>query len=287
LNGTVSSIRVVSEVTVPEEETARRAWNDVPGIPLDVSRESWRFDEEAVFMEGEGIERIVRPGNSTYVFNRNPLQVENTLTFVLSEVDEASGDQREDVFPVMESLTFGVTTVPVDNILINSLPEDPYELQTRRFAGKWFVAADVVPSPVTAGRKLSIKRNLNGITLKSGVKTIQIIIPIDATKIIFPFFYFSGRVRKIDVMSAANMTALSEENPRSRTRSETSSTDHASTCVICLTNQNDRCILPCGHVCLCGDCADRFLSRDASNGSTERCPTCRGMIESIIRVFLP
>ena len=40
-------------------------------------------------------------------------------------------------------------------------------------------------------------------------------------------------------------------------------------CVVCRTNPREIILLPCGHVCLCEDCAD-----DINND----CPICRALI---------
>lgn len=45
-----------------------------------------------------------------------------------------------------------------------------------------------------------------------------------------------------------------------------------STCVICLGRTPTVVHIPCGHVCLCDDCADAFKDNI--------CPICKGTIES-------
>ena len=279
----------MSEVTpVVPEETQGRAWNDVPGIPVDISLSPWRFNPEVIAMKGEGIERKVAPGNHTYFFNKNPFQVNNTLTFVVSDVDEETVEDAQDSLSTA-SMTFGLTSLQVDNILIESLPEDPFELVSRRFANNWFVSPDLIPTPVVSGRQLSIKRNLNGITLKSGVRNIQVIIPMDSARIVYPFFYFSGRVRKINVVSDTHdslesMPSLLRSLPSaegSRTRS-----DESSLCSVCLTNPRDQCVLPCSHVCLCGNCAETIMSGTLDDTfSRPKCPICRVPIERVMRLY--
>eukprot|EP01012_Entosiphon_sulcatum_P040030 TRINITY_DN5365_c0_g1_i1.p1 TRINITY_DN5365_c0_g1~~TRINITY_DN5365_c0_g1_i1.p1 ORF type:complete len:355 (-),score=25.35 TRINITY_DN5365_c0_g1_i1:360-1424(-) len=49
------------------------------------------------------------------------------------------------------------------------------------------------------------------------------------------------------------------------------------TCVICLANDRDTTVMPCRHMCLCGECAD-VLRRQ-----TNKCPICRTVIERLIR----
>merc|ERR1711974_29114 len=42
-----------------------------------------------------------------------------------------------------------------------------------------------------------------------------------------------------------------------------------SECVICMTDKPTTTLLPCRHMCLCGECAGLFRTR------TEKCPICR------------
>lgn len=47
-------------------------------------------------------------------------------------------------------------------------------------------------------------------------------------------------------------------------------------CDICLSNQKTHACLPCGHKCLCSDCAVEI---------SDRCPICNTLIINIIRIF--
>jgi len=47
-------------------------------------------------------------------------------------------------------------------------------------------------------------------------------------------------------------------------------------CDICLSNQKTHACLPCGHKCLCSDCAYQI---------TNRCPICNNLITNVIRIF--
>ena len=46
-------------------------------------------------------------------------------------------------------------------------------------------------------------------------------------------------------------------------------------CVICLDEKATHAIVPCGHQCLCPDCA----------GFVDKCPMCRVAKQSVIRIF--
>ena len=52
------------------------------------------------------------------------------------------------------------------------------------------------------------------------------------------------------------------------------------TCVVCLEAKADTVILPCRHAQFCHGCAATLSSR------SQPCPTCRGRIESTLRIFL-
>lgn len=52
--------------------------------------------------------------------------------------------------------------------------------------------------------------------------------------------------------------------------------DDANVCVVCLTNPKDTVIIPCRHMCLCGECA--AVLRQQSN----KCPICRQTIDRLM-----
>ena len=47
-------------------------------------------------------------------------------------------------------------------------------------------------------------------------------------------------------------------------------------CNVCLSNKKNYACVPCGHLCLCGEC---------SNKITDKCPICNNEITSIIKIF--
>jgi len=52
-------------------------------------------------------------------------------------------------------------------------------------------------------------------------------------------------------------------------------------CVVCLTNNREVIVLPCGHVCLCADCMILINQQEQRN-----CPVCRQQIVNIARAFV-
>ena len=51
-------------------------------------------------------------------------------------------------------------------------------------------------------------------------------------------------------------------------------------CVICMDADSTHVNVPCGHACLCQDCAELLDSK-----KTRECPTCRGPVSMRMRVF--
>lgn len=50
-------------------------------------------------------------------------------------------------------------------------------------------------------------------------------------------------------------------------------------CVVCFENAIDTCLVPCGHIAVCSQCADRIV-REQRN---QPCPICRTSITSVVR----
>lgn len=65
-----------------------------------------------------------------------------------------------------------------------------------------------------------------------------------------------------------NINEVKDNNEELRSRYE---------CVICLSNERNHVIVPCYHLCCCFICSTQIQ---------DRCPLCRGQINSIQRVFL-
>lgn len=51
-----------------------------------------------------------------------------------------------------------------------------------------------------------------------------------------------------------------------------------SECSVCLTEEKDTVIMPCGHLCCCGECGKSLVKHKHT------CPVCRGHISSLIPI---
>lgn len=56
------------------------------------------------------------------------------------------------------------------------------------------------------------------------------------------------------------------------------SLDDNNLCVICMLNECDTLLLPCRHLCLCAECADRLRIR------SNKCPVCRQLVEWMLQI---
>jgi hypothetical protein len=53
-------------------------------------------------------------------------------------------------------------------------------------------------------------------------------------------------------------------------------TEESKECLVCLSEQRNTIIMPCGHMCVCLDCGEALRSRK------HNCPICRGLIGSLV-----
>ena len=246
LNGRVTLMRIVDKVT-PVELLLRPS---VRHLSIDVSRESWKYNEDEVSVDKDVIAKNTS-STAPFILNRTPMQVNNTLTFVVSgvkEQDDEDVDSDDDSSVTYSSassneedetpLTFGMTTIDPENVDIAGLPRDPFDLLARKYAADWYVVPDLLSGfKVTEGPlKLSIKRNMKGVTMKLDANgEIKNILLLDPAKIVYPFFMFSGCVNKITVVPDKDdsQTTVSRAE-RSVSESSASSFTNRSVCRTCL-----------------------------------------------------
>jgi hypothetical protein len=55
------------------------------------------------------------------------------------------------------------------------------------------------------------------------------------------------------------------------------------TCVICLENYSNYILVPCGHLCLCNECAVKLPKDESSN--KQKCPICKSVSDRIIKTY--
>ncbi|TKY54047.1 E3 ubiquitin-protein ligase LUL3 [Spatholobus suberectus] len=72
--------------------------------------------------------------------------------------------------------------------------------------------------------------------------------------------------------------AILEKSNGSSTAADFDDNDPGKECVICMTEPKDTAVLPCRHMCMCGECANAL--RLQSN----KCPICRQPIEELIEI---
>jgi hypothetical protein len=56
--------------------------------------------------------------------------------------------------------------------------------------------------------------------------------------------------------------------------------ESAGECCVCMTEEKNWIFIPCGHACVCKDCAKDIM------GSTRECPLCCAKASGSFQVFL-
>ena len=54
--------------------------------------------------------------------------------------------------------------------------------------------------------------------------------------------------------------------------------DDATICVVCMDNKKDHAVVPCGHRCICGKCADDVQK-------SGKCPMCRSPLNMVMKLW--
>eukprot|EP00871_Galdieria_phlegrea_P005641 jgi/Galph1/6078/GphlegSOOS_G4709.1 len=54
--------------------------------------------------------------------------------------------------------------------------------------------------------------------------------------------------------------------------------ENTNLCIACMLNESDALLLPCRHLCMCAECADRLRFR------SNKCPVCRQVVDWILQV---
>ena len=75
---------------------------------------------------------------------------------------------------------------------------------------------------------------------------------------------------QLQVESAARMEAEKEAAKKAEEKAE---------CVICMDASSSHLLVPCGHYCLCKECAESKLNPG------DPCPVCRVSVQSVVEVF--
>lgn len=79
------------------------------------------------------------------------------------------------------------------------------------------------------------------------------------------------RVKAFNLCPVINTTDDMEESLKRKV--------NTSNCIVCFDKSITHAIMPCGHMCLCGD-------EFCMNGCRNKCPICRGKVKKIVQVFV-
>lgn len=95
------------------------------------------------------------------------------------------------------------------------------------------------------------------------------------------------KLLKSDHMSALKELGVNDQQwdklRKSRFSIGPQSNDSDLDCVSCMDEKKNQVVMPCGHLCLCGTCADNLV---AVKGKKAKCPMCETEVQSFLKVYL-
>lgn len=279
LTGCVSAVRILSVAPAVRQPLSLPPQPSVPGLnlrPLDTSYpiDTWISNRNVALENGNHLKRKTTTGCRNYIFNSRAFEIGKSINLQVKEIDPL----------VPGTITFGVTTYAPESVSFNNLPTNSNELITNRFSKNWYLSQDIIES-IRTRQSLSLKRTVDGFTVKTGFKQIRYLFYVDPLLTVYPFFNFNGSVRSIEIVTNSfatfNMTAMARELQSPTRPPPPLPSSSEGKCVICLDAKADHMVSPCKHVALCQSCSAQTMTQ-----SERKCPLCRKTIEIITKIFL-
>ena len=92
---------------------------------------------------------------------------------------------------------------------------------------------------------------------------------------------YNNTSRSSQALKMKPPTVVSTHTKLVDTKTEETRYPSTKSCVVCLEEDVNHVIIPCGHICLCQKCAKSNVLRKMN----KRCPECRGKMEKVYRVY--
>lgn len=255
LDGSATKVKLSGEkLTKPTEPMKQNAMPEasLAGASLDLaSPDSWLLARGIKLTNGF----MVREGDgSRYVICKGTISSGQEHKFTITQIDQSDA--------YYGTITLGLTTTETSKIDFNCLAE-PLSLQGSK---KWNVCCNVLPT-VSLGDEISILVDQEGVHLKSPKSTSLIMASVPPRAHLL--LHFGGKVKAIKWTSPTKESKHQED-------AEPQSQIGTGTCCICLSEPSDHILLPCGHICVCGDCVGTLENR---------CPICTKPVASRQKVY--
>jgi len=93
-------------------------------------------------------------------------------------------------------------------------------------------------------------------------------------------------VHIVNIESSRVEMVTNEEPERQRPLVVTKTDDSTKQCLICSVNEKTHACIPCGHLSLCAECADRLSKEDINGQMTRQCPKCSFRADTFSRIYL-
>ncbi|KAJ3656929.1 hypothetical protein Zmor_015974 [Zophobas morio] len=234
--------------------TAIEAHNSHPNVNAPKATIFHEFSSANVKVSANRVQKL--DDDPGYVFVGAPLQLEKSvLVRFLSD----------------GNLVLGVTSCDPSFLKLEDLPETPDGLFDR---SEYWVVVDDPTWNFQRNDELSYLISTDGeMKIWKNSSLLLKKFHVDTTTKLWGFFVL-GSGKKIEVTISGKNLAPSERKVEKQVRGD-------SRCVICCDNLIEVALYPCGHMCLCADCA----KKQWRGGGDGHCPLCRVGIKDVMKVY--
>ncbi|CAF1043561.1 unnamed protein product [Didymodactylos carnosus] len=224
------------------------------------------------------------------VFLPEPLAVNSAYLFQILYVNNSTTRSTS-------TLQLGLTNVNTTRLQQSDLPRDIDQLINR---SEYWILNDLIKvKPFERNDAYLFTLTSDGIVqISHNSSLLQDFIHIDKTLSLYPFLVLKqdvlairliGKIKNIEKLrarqqelSSSNFSPVSLNRQLSNaSTSETKSIRLPQDCVVCLDRLIDTVLIPCGHLCLCFQCATAM--HDKGN---KTCPICRTTSTLCNRIYL-
>lgn len=214
-----------------------------------------KIQKNAIFIRDEKIK-------ACYGFSAEQIRVDDWITITFLEIKESTS----------QKLTLGVTTSDPRQIKQNDLPDNPIDLTNKLQNTKIIELKDLYLKRFTE-ISFTVSRNSILTIWKNNIilKTIHL-----GSKFKFKFWFILG----LGTAKGIEINCFEHNLIKDDEYNKNDKSDEKNTCIVCLNAVTEVALYPCGHFCMCHNCAK--LQWRKGSGC---CPMCRSHIVDILKIY--
>ena len=238
-----------------------------PFIPFTMQESSWVLGN-GIGLASDSIIYKKSSGSSLYAICKSVIHPGQEFKFAIESINPNTAG----------TLTIGFTTIGTSSVKVDNLPE-PNALNK----SLWTSCPNVLASSIV-GQEFLIRYHESGMQLQTNEGPFSPLLRKDQIKAnTHLFFYFGGKVSGIKFIprpprtdqqpsqaAAAAAAAAPTPQPESAPNGD---------CLSCYYREATHTLVPCGHCCLCSECASAY--------NLPNCPFCRATIREKVKTFFP